>query len=187
MRWEEGEESSNIEDRRGISRGGGIAIGGGLTGIIVLVLALLFGIDPRALLQQGGSQPNAGYESREADPAEAALRKFTGVVLKDTEDVWHKLMPEKFNKQYHEPVLVLFSGQSQSACGLASTATGPFYCPGDQKVYLDLDFFRELATRYRAAGDFAQAYVIAHEIGHHVQDELGILNQVHSKNGRISK
>ena len=187
MKWEEGEESSNIEDRRGIS-GGGIAIGGGLTGIVILVLALLFGIDPRALLQQGGSGPNTGTETRrEVDPAEESLKRFTGVVLKDTEDVWQKLMPEKFSKQYTKPTLVLFSGQSQSACGLASTATGPFYCPGDQKVYLDLDFFRELATRFRAAGDFAQAYVIAHEIGHHVQDQLGILNQVHSKDGRVSK
>jgi uncharacterized protein len=187
MKWEQGEESSNIEDRRRMS-GGGIAIGGGLTGIIVLVLALVFGVDPRTLLEQSSPEPSAGYETRrEADPAEEAMKRFSAVVLKDTEDVWNKLMPEKLGKRYVEPTLVLFSGQSQSACGLASTATGPFYCPGDQKLYLDLDFFRELATRYRAAGDFAPAYVIAHEVGHHIQNQLGILNQVHSKNGRISK
>jgi predicted metalloprotease len=187
MKWEEGEESSNVEDRRRFS-GGGIAIGGGLTGVIVLVLALLFGVDPRALLEQNSPEPNAGYETRrETDPAEENLRRLSSVVLKDTEDVWNKLMPEKLGKRYTEPTLVLFSGQSQSACGQASTATGPFYCPGDQKLYLDLDFFRELATRFRAAGDFAQAYVIAHEVGHHVQDQLGILNQVHSRSGRISK
>ncbi len=188
MRWEDEQESSNLEDRRGMSRGGGIAVGGGLTGIIVLVLALVFGVDPRALLQEGGGpQPNAGYETRRADPAEESLKRFTGVVLNKTEDVWNKLMPEKLNKRYVEPKLVLFSGLVESACGRASTASGPFYCPADQKVYLDLTFFRELATNYQAAGDFAQAYVIAHEIGHHIQNQLGILGQVHSKSGRVSK
>jgi uncharacterized protein len=185
MKWSGREQSSNIEDRRGMGRGG-LAVGGGLGGIVVLVLALLFGVDP-SQLQQGEPEPNRGGPASGANPAEAPLREFTGVVLKDTEDVWNRLFREQLGKQYREPVLVLFTGGDQSACGFASAAMGPFYCPTDQKLYIDLQFFRELQSRYRATGDFAQAYVIAHEVGHHVQNLLGILGDVHSRQARLSK
>jgi len=176
MQWTGRRESDNVEDRRGVSRGG--IIGGGLGSIVLVILALIFGVDPSKLLQQGDPGTGGGTEtSRSADPAEEQLKKFTSVVLADTEDVWTKLFKEQLNKQYHDPALVLFTGQVRSACGAASSATGPFYCPGDQKVYIDLQFFNELAQRYHAAGDFAQAYVVAHEIGHHVQNQLGIFNQ----------
>ena len=184
MKWSGREQSSNIEDRRGMGRGG-LAIGGGLGSIAVLVLALLFGVDPSQLLQQ--SDPAPGAPTSGPNPAEAPLREFTGVLLKDTEDVWNRLFPEQLKRQYREPGLVLFTERDQSACGTAAAAMGPFYCPEDQKVYIDLQFFQELGTRYRAAGDFAQAYVIAHEVGHHVQNQLGILNDVHSRRGRLSQ
>jgi predicted metalloprotease len=144
-----------------------------------VILALIFGVDPSKLLQQGDPGTGGGgtETSRSVNPAEEQLKKFTSVVLADTEDVWTKLFKEQLNKQYHDPALVLFTDQVRSACGAASSATGPFYCPGDQKVYIDLQFFNELAQRYHAAGDFAQAYVVAHEIGHHVQNQLGIFNQ----------
>ena len=186
MKWSGREQSSNIEDRRGMGRGG-LAIGGGLGGLVVLVLALLFGVDPSQLTQQGEPGPNTGAPASGANPAEAPLREFVGVVLKDTEDVWHRLFREQLGKQYREPVLVLFSGGDQSACGFASAAMGPFYCPSDQKLYIDLEFFQELKSRYRAAGDFAGAYVVAHEVGHHIQNLLGILNDVHSRQARLSK
>lgn len=180
MQWTGRRESDNVEDRRGMSRGG--IIGGGLGSIVLVILALIFGVDPSKLLQQGDPGTGGGTEtSRSADPAEEQLKKFTSVVLADTEDVWTKLFREQFNKQYRDPAMVLFTDQVRSACGNASSAMGPFYCPGDQKVYIDLQFFNELAQRYHAAGDFAQAYVVAHEIGHHVQNQLGIFNQ---RNGR---
>ena len=187
MRWAGRRESDNIEDRRGMSTGGMVA-GGGITGVIVLLLALLFGVDPSALLQQGEPGDEGGTAARrEASPTEDNLMKFTRVVLADTEDVWNDLFRTQLRKDYPEPVLVPFTGQTRSGCGTASSATGPFYCPADQKVYIDLEFFQELESRFRAAGDFAQAYVIAHEVGHHVQNQLGILDQFHSKQGRISK
>jgi predicted metalloprotease len=187
MKWTGRQESGNIEDRRGLSRGGIIA-GGGISGLILLVLALIFGVDPSQLLQQTDPGAGGGSETRStADPAEEQMRKFTAVVLKDTEDVWNKLFREQLHKQYREPKLVLFSGQDRSACGFATAATGPFYCPADEKVYIDLQFFNELARRYRAAGDFAQAYVVAHEIGHHVQKQLGIFEQRERARGRISQ
>ena len=187
MRWIGQRESGNVEDRRGLSTGGMVA-GGGITGVVVLLIAMLFGVDPSAFLQQGGSDGDSGTATRrEANPAEDKMAQFTRVVLADTEDVWNEIFRSQLKKNYREPVLVLFSGGSQSGCGLASSATGPFYCSADQKVYIDLQFFHELETRFRAAGDFAQAYVVAHEIGHHVQNQLGILDQIHSKQGRISK
>ncbi len=185
MNWNGRQESGNVEDRRGISRGG--IIGGGLGSVVLVILALIFGVDPSQLLQQ--TEPGAGggpEVRREVNPAEEELRKFTGVVLKDTEDVWNKLFREQLGKQYREPTLLLFSDQVRSACGSASSAMGPFYCPTDQKVYIDLQFFADLERRYQAAGDFAQAYVVAHEIGHHVQNQLGIFEQVQGKKGRIS-
>lgn len=186
MRWMGRRESANVEDRRGMSTGGMVA-GGGIGSLVLLVIAMLLGVDPSALLQGGpepGSQP---AERRATNPSEDQLSQFSRVVLADTEDVWNDLFRSQLKKEYREPTLVLFSGGSRSGCGTASSATGPFYCPADQKVYIDLQFFEEMATRFRAAGDFAQAYVIAHEIGHHVQNQLGLLDQVHSKQGRISK
>jgi uncharacterized protein len=176
MKWTGRRESDNVEDRRGISRGG--IIGGGLGSIVLVIFALIFGVDPSKFLQQGDPGSGGGAETRRsANPAEEQLKKFTSVVLADTEDVWNKLFREQLNKQYRDPMLVLFTDQVRSACGAASSSTGPFYCPGDQKVYIDLQFFNELAQQYRAAGDFAQAYVVAHEVGHHVQNQLGVFNQ----------
>jgi uncharacterized protein len=187
MNWTGRRESSNIEDRRGMSRGGMIA-GGGIGGLVLLVLGLLLGVDPSQLLQQ--TQPGAGEggaPTRAVNPAEEQLRSFTGVVLADTEDVWNKLFREQLHKSYREPTLVLFSGTDRSACGFATAASGPFYCPADEKVYIDLQFFNELARSYKAAGDFAQAYVVAHEIGHHIQKQLGIFEQRERSRGRVSK
>jgi predicted metalloprotease len=151
------------------------------------LLALFFGVDPRALLEEGGPPPDGGGTvRRQTDPNEDKLKQFTAVVLADTEDVWNDLLPRTVRKQYTNPTVVVFSGSTQSACGSASAATGPFYCPSDQKVYLDLQFFEEMARRFRAAGDFAEAYVVAHEIGHHVQDIMGVLNEVHGRRGRVS-
>jgi predicted metalloprotease len=187
MRWAGRQGSENIEDRRRLS-GRGIAAGGGIVTIIMVLLALLFGVDPRGLLPQddtglGGGAPATGT----VNPAEEQLKAYTSVVLKDTEDVWNELFRTNLRRDYPEPRLVLFTGSVRSACGFASDATGPFYCPADEKVYLDLQFFEELANRFRASGDFAQAYVIAHEIGHHVQNQMGILNEVHSRRGRVSE
>jgi len=187
MRWRESRQSENVEDRRGMSRGG-MAIGGGLGGIVILVIALLLGADPRQLLEQLPSDPQAPatQSSRPTNPEEDELGKFVGAVLGDTEDVWNDSF-RQMGRQYREPSLVLFTDQVQSACGVAGAAVGPFYCPGDQKLYIDLSFYRELKTRFRAPGDFAQAYVIAHEVGHHVQNLLGTMDQVNSARQRMSE
>ena len=187
MRWLGQRESDNVEDRRGFSTGRLVA-GGGIGSVVVLLIALVFGVDPSALLHQG--QPDTDTSpatGRATSPAEDSQKKFVAVVLADTEDVWNDLFRKQYKKNYPEPKLVLFSGSSRSGCGFASAATGPFYCPQDQKVYLDLEFFQELQNRFKAAGDFAQAYVVAHEIGHHVQKQLGILDQVNGKRGRVSQ
>ena len=188
MRWMGDRESGNVEDRRGMS-GGGIAVGGGLLGLVVLVISLLTGHDPGSLPSPDGSgSGNAPGVNRPVNSArEEQEKKFVSVVLADTEDVWHELFRQRLGKNYPEPKLVLFSGNSQSGCGFASAATGSFYCPNDQRVYIDLQFFDELQTRFQAAGDFAQAYVVAHEIGHHVQKLMGILDQVHAKERQVSK
>jgi uncharacterized protein len=187
MRWMGDRESGNVEDRRGM--GGGIAAGGGLLGLVVLVISLLTGHDPGSLQPAGGPDSgNAPGAHSTATPArEEEQKKFISVVLADTEDIWHELFRQRFGKNYPEPKLVLFSGASQSGCGFASAATGPFYCPNDQRVYIDLQFFDELQDRFHAAGDFAQAYVVAHEIGHHVQKLMGILDQVHAKERQLSE
>ncbi len=180
MRWQTGRRSQNVEDRRGMSLGGrGIAgLGGG--GLILLVLiALLTGTNPLELLGQvtpSTSMVNPTVTG-EISAEEQELADFSSVVLADTEDTWNALFSE-MGRTYQEPGLVLYSGMVESACGYAQSAVGPFYCSGDQKVYLDLSFFDELHTRLGAPGDFAQAYVIAHEIGHHVQNLLGIMDQV---------
>ena len=186
MRWRGERQSSNIEDRRGMSRGG-MAVGGGLGGVVLLVLALLFGADPRELLEQvpNSSQAPGQQSSRPVNPEEEELRQFVGAVLATTEDVWSEQF-RQLGRTYREPTLQLFTDRAESACGVAGASVGPFYCPSDQKIYIDLSFFRELRTRFRAPGDFAQAYVIAHEVGHHVQNLLGTMDQVNSARGRVS-
>jgi len=187
MRWRGERESSNVEDRRGLGGGGRIAIGGGLGTLVILILALLFGINPQQLFEALPEQNQPGAsQTAPTNPQEEELKKFTSVVLGKTEDVWSEIFQQN-GKQYREPTLVLFSGQVRSACGIAGSASGPFYCPGDQKVYLDMSFYEELRRRFRAPGDFAQAYVIAHEIGHHVQTLLGISEKVDAMQGRMSE
>lgn len=187
MLWRGQRQSGNVEDRRGMG-GGGLAIGGGLGGIVVLVLALLLGADPRQLLEQTrGGDPTSGTQtSRPVNPAEEEAKQFSATVLASTEDVWADIFRQQ-GMTYRKPTLVLFTGQVSSACGNAGAAVGPFYCPGDEKLYLDLSFFNELQRRFRAPGDFAQAYVIAHEVGHHVQNLLGTMEKVDSVRGRMSE
>lgn len=181
MKWTGRRQSTNIEDRRGMSRGGLLA-GGGLTGIIVIVAALLLGVDPSQLLQQVDTGSEISTDTQyQASPEEEQLKQFIAVVLADTEDIWNQLFPTELNRDYVEPQLTLFSGFVSSACGRASTASGPFYCTMDAKVYLDLAFFAELEQRFGAAGDFAQAYVVAHEVGHHIQNQLMVFEQVRAQ------
>ena len=185
MLWRDRRQSGNVEDRRGIGRGGGMAIGG-LGGLVLLVLALLFGVDPSQLLEQvPQNDPNSGAP-RATNPAEEELKKFTETVLADTEDVWNEVF-RQMGTRYQEPKLVLFTDQVRSGCGIAGAAVGPFYCPPDQKAYIDLAFYNDLKSRFKAPGDFAQAYVIAHEIGHHVQNLLGTMEKVNSAQQRVSK
>jgi predicted metalloprotease len=187
MLWKGQRQSDNVEDRRGLS-GGGMAIGGGLGGLVLLVIALLLGADPRQLLEQSrGVDPSTGTTtSRPINPQEDELKQFSDTVLASTEDVWSDIFRQQ-GKTYSKPTLVLFTEAVRSACGEAGAAVGPFYCPGDQKLYLDLGFFHDLQTRFRAPGDFAQAYVIAHEVGHHVQNLLGTMDKVDSVRGRMSE
>lgn len=187
MRWQSGRRSDNVEDRRGMR--GPVVIGGGLGTLVLIVLVMLLGGDPAALLQQQGPGPNVPGNGQvaEDDPAEAERKEFVRVVLADTEDVWNKLFRENGLGAYEEPRLVLFRGQVDSACGYASAAMGPFYCPADRKVYLDMSFFDELERRFGAPGDFAQAYVIAHEVGHHVQNLLGTSEQVQAMRRQLSE
>ena len=185
MRWMGGRRSDNIEDRRGM--GVPLAAGGGIGTIVLVVLALFFGFDPSVILQgDAPTPPVTRAPAPSASPGGDRVRDFVATVLADTEDTWGTLFRE-MGRQYREPRLVLFSSAVQSACGMAGSATGPFYCPQDQKVYLDLDFFRALRDRFRAPGDFAQAYVIAHEVGHHVQDLGGTLDKAHDLQARASE
>jgi predicted metalloprotease len=187
MRWRDQRQSDNIEDQRGSGGGRRLALGGGLGGIVVLVLALLFGADPRQLLntlpQSGGAGPQT---SRPESAQEAELRQFVAVVLAQTEDAWSEEF-RRLGKTYRKPTLVLFSGQVESACGVASAAVGPFYCSGDEKLYIDLAFFEELRSKFGAPGDFAVAYVVAHEVGHHVQKLLGIMDRVDGARRRMGE
>ena len=182
MRWRGERQSTNVEDRRGMG-GKGLAVGGGLGTIVLLLLALLMGGDPRQLLEQvgteGGGGPVAQQPGAQQPPAQDDQTQFVRAALASTEDVWSEIFRQN-GESYREPGLVLFEGRTPTACGTGSTAVGPFYCPGDQKVYIDLAFYRDLEQRFRAPGDFAQAYVIAHEIGHHVQNLLGTMDKVHS-------
>ena len=178
MRWKQGRRSVNIEDRRGLRLSRGLrtgGIGGGL-GLIGIVVALLLGVDPM-LLFQGGSPTIVQTEQVPPTEGQDQLRDFVAVVLADTEDTWGMIFAQ-MGAPYDEPKLVLFTGAVESACGFAQAAVGPFYCPPDRKVYIDLTFFNELRRRFNAPGDFAQAYVIAHDVGHHVQTLMGIEQEV---------
>jgi predicted metalloprotease len=193
MRWRGGRRSDNIEDRRGGAVPHGVRVGG-MGGLAILVLALVamfLGVDPRVLFQ-GGPMVDSPYVSMPPSQGPGGpiagsdeLRDFVAVVLGDTEDTWQEVFA-RAGGTYEPPTLVLFSGAVESACGFAQSATGPFYCPLDRKAYLDLSFFEELETRFGAPGDFAQAYVIAHEVGHHVQNLLGITRQTHALRARLS-
>jgi len=189
MRWEDSRRSDNIEDRRGSSFGGrSVALGGGGL-VVILVLSLLFGVNPLSLLQEVDANVDANVATTPGVPGNAGeekMKDFVAAVLGETEDVWRDIFA-RTGKTYRQPKLVLFTGMVQSACGTAESAVGPFYCPGDEKVYLDMGFFRDLSQRLGAPGDFAQAYVIAHEVGHHVQDLLGISAQVERARERLSK
>jgi predicted metalloprotease len=179
-------ESSNVEDRRGIGRGG-LAIGGGIGTLAIALIALLFGLDPSQLLNtapDGG--PGPGAPTQQAPRQDDEMSQFVRRVLGSTETVWGDIF-SRSGSAYREPRLVLFTDQVQSACGVAGAAVGPFYCPGDEKVYIDLSFYDELRSRFRAPGDFAQAYVIAHEVGHHVQNLLGTSDKVTQMQRRASE
>jgi predicted metalloprotease len=188
MKWKDRPESENVEDRRSFRKAGLVLGGGG--SILIVILGLIFGFDPRPLLNQQG-QPGAGPDNGQVtDPAQEELKKFASVVLKDTEDVWTEQFRTVYRSAYRKPKLVLFTGQVDSACGEATSAVGPFYCPGDQQVYLDLSFFQQLRklmeVRPNAPIEFAQAYVIAHEVGHHVQKLLGYSEMVRTRKGELS-
>ncbi|OEC34746.1 hypothetical protein SAMN05216600_10880 [Pseudomonas cuatrocienegasensis] len=183
MRWNRARRSDNVEDNRGRRFGGGRGLSlGGVA--VVIIIGLLSGQDPLQILGQlAGQLSQPAAVSTQAPAANDPQRDFVSAVLGDTEDTWRELF-QQAGRQYRDPTLVLFSGGVDSACGFAQSAVGPFYCPGDQRVYLDLSFFRELEQRFGAAGDFAQAYVIAHEVGHHVQTLLGVSAQVNAARQR---
>jgi hypothetical protein len=187
MRWENEQKSSNVEDRRGM-RLSGKTKGGGIGILLLALVGMYFGIDPAVILNLGDSiqQGQVGPSGPVQQSAEEKrLSDFVSVVLADTEETWHKIFSAG-GKTYQEPKLVLFSGEVQSACGYAQAAMGPFYCPGDRKVYIDLSFYQDLKKKMNAPGDFAQAYVIAHEIGHHVQQLLGISDKIQARRRQVS-
>jgi predicted metalloprotease len=186
----DGRESENIEDRRGMGGipGGGRTIGGGIGVLVVALAAMFFGVDPRLVLGLlGGEQVQAPaqVETPTSKPQDQ-LGRFVSVVLADTEDTWRALF-KQMGRTYEEPRLVLFTGATPTACGTGQSAMGPFYCPNDRRVYIDLAFYRQLQERFKAPGDFAQAYVIAHEVGHHVQNLLGIMGKVQASRARLSE
>jgi len=186
MRWGAGRRSENVEDRRGMPISRGI-VGGGIGTIILVVAALYFGIDPTVILQQ---MPNGGTPAvttqQHQKPGADPMADFVSVVLADTEDTWKDIF-RRYGRTYQEPTLVLFTDAVQSACGFADAAVGPFYCPRDHRVYIDLRFYQDLKERFKAPGDFAQAYVIAHEVGHHVQNLLGTTEKVQAAQSRSSR
>jgi len=211
MRWRGRRESANVEDRRGGGfsgrgggfripvgrgrRGGGGRLSGGSIGVLVVFVLVMWalGVNPLELLQGSGGQAPRTLPSQSAGSSQSAqsgtsdeMKRFVSVVLADTEDVWGEIF-SRSGDDYRQPTLVLFTGRVQSACGLAGSATGPFYCPGDEKLYIDLGFYDQLAQRFGASGDFAEAYVIAHEVGHHVQNVLGILPKYHQLRQNMSQ
>jgi len=186
MRWRGRERSDNVEDRR-LSAGKKLSLGGCIGGIIIALIFIILGGNPKDALQllDPGSQ-TVQTQSGSKATLDDELTRFISVVLKDTEDVWNKIFTES-GRQYREPKLVLYRHSVRSACGFSSAATGPFYCPGDEKVYIDLDFLEEMLRRFRASGDFAIAYILAHEVGHHVQKLLGIMSKVDSQRGYVDQ
>jgi uncharacterized protein len=196
MKWEGNRESENVEDRRASGGGGGMRLGGGRgiglgTIVIALIAGWIFGINPLTLLGalSGGGMPDMGAVQQgpaARPPADDQMARFVSVVLADTEDVWREQF-KQMGSTYREPKLTLFRGFASTACGQGQAAMGPFYCPGDEKVYIDLGFYETMKTKLGAPGDFAQAYVIAHEVGHHVQNLLGISGKVDSMRGRVSE
>ena len=188
MRWKGGRRSSNIEDRRG-QRAAPKLLGGGIGTIAIVLLAMYFGVDPAPLLdavQSGGQTSTTGSRPTAEDLKNDPLADMVSVVVADTEDVWAEIFAEQ-GQRYTPPTLVMFTGATRSACGLGQAAMGPFYCPADKYAYIDLSFYDTMRTRFKAPGDFAQAYVIAHEIGHHVQNLLGISGKVHAMKGQLNK
>ncbi len=186
MRWRGRERSDNVEDRR-MSVGRKMSLGGGLGGIIIAIIFIILGGNPKQVLQlldpgNNTVQTQPGQKTTQDDE----LTQFISVVLQDTEDVWNKIFKDS-GRTYREPKLVLFRQSVRSACGFSSAATGPFYCPADEKVYIDLDFLEQMLRRFRSSGDFAMAYILAHEVGHHVQKLLGIMDKVDSQRGRVIK
>ena len=187
MKWQGGRRSSNIEDRRGMRPSGGL-IGGGIGSILLVIAALYFGVDPSFLIEgmQSSNVSTSGSQPTADDLRNDPLADMIAVVIADTEDVWVELFANQ-GRRYEQPTLVLFTGSTRSACGLGQAAMGPFYCPADKKAYIDLGFYEEMRTRFQAPGDFAQAYVIAHEIGHHVQNLLGVSDKVRKMQARAGK
>jgi predicted metalloprotease len=188
MRWRSGRRSTNIEDRRGSRAPKGI-LGGGIGTIVLILVAMYFGVDPTFLIegmQSASTSSSSGTQPTEEDLKNDPMADMIAVVIGDTEDVWKEIFAAN-GQRYVEPTLVMFSGATRSACGLGQAAMGPFYCPADQKAYIDLSFYDDMRTRFKAPGDFAQAYVIAHEIGHHVQNLLGISGKVHSMKQQLGK
>jgi predicted metalloprotease len=186
MLWKGRRQSENIEDRRGLS-GRQVAVGGSLGAIALAVIVLLLGGNPQEVMENlQTSQAQGQEQARALTTEEKEMGDFVGVILADTEDVWNELLRQE-GESYREPKLVLFTDATDSACGYAQSATGPFYCPGDEKVYIDLGFFQEMQQRLGARGDFAWAYVIAHEVGHHVQNLLGVMDQAQEKMQRVSR
>ncbi|NOW94618.1 neutral zinc metallopeptidase [Mucilaginibacter sp. SG564] len=190
MQWLGRRESDNVEDNRGGGGGGGgrFALGGGIISIIALAIYYFTGVDTSQLLNQVASNGQVQTEQQARDPnaSKDNASRFVGVILADTEDIWTKIFSD-MGKTYEKPHLSLFRNYTESACGNASAATGPFYCPADSKVYIDLSFYDELKNRFGAGGDFAQAYVIAHEVGHHVQNLLGTSAKMDEARNRLSE
>ncbi len=189
MKWQKGRRSANVEDRRAARIPGGSAGGlGGLSLLVILIIAIALGMDPTQLLEISDQSIDSGWqESPYSREEQDRLVDFITLVLGDTETTWDRILRNELGIRYREPKLVIFSGSVDSACGYASSATGPFYCSGDEKVYLDLDFFHDLEKRYHAPGDFAQAYVIAHEVGHHIQNIVGTLPYERRLAGMVSR
>ncbi len=186
MLWKGRRQSENIEDRRGLT-GRGVALGGGLGALAIAVIVLLLGGNPEEVMQNlQTAQPQGQEQARVLTAEEKELGEFVGVILADTEDVWNQVLRQE-GMEYREPKLVLFSQATDSACGFAQSATGPFYCSGDEKVYIDLAFFQEMQQKLGARGDFAWAYVIAHEVGHHVQNLLGVMQQANERMQGVSR